>query len=112
MNTYYFTFPFKDEHCFITLTANQLANSLLYHHDDVLDFCCNNGEENKINHSFIGPDGRKYETEFRTSKLLNIYYGEGEGDDEGYLVEKDVPYMLLKIKDKNGKELYNLTDNI
>ena len=42
--------------------------------------------------------------------MLNICYG--EGDDEGYIVEKDVLYMLLKIKDKNGKELYNLTDNI
>ena len=110
MNTYYFTFPFKDEHCFITLTANQLANSLLYHSDDVLDFCCNNGEENQINHSFNGPDGRKYYAELGTSKMLNICYG--EGDDEGYIIEKDVPYMLLKIKDKNGKELYNLTDNI
>ena len=110
MNKYYFTFPFMGEYQFITLTANQLANSLLYHSDDVFDFCCNSGEENKIWHEFCGPGDKRYGTELRDSKTLNIYHG--EGDDEGFVIEEDVPYMLLKVEDKDGKVLYNLTNNI
>ena len=112
MNIYYITFQFKGEFEFIKLTANQLANSVIGHNDSVLNAVCDethNGTQ-EFGTMFYGNDHTPYYASFEQPGKLSVYL---DNDDGGALVEKDVPWLLLKIEDdSNGIEIYNLTDDI
>jgi hypothetical protein len=42
--------------------------------------------------------------------MVSVY--EKEEDGGGYLVEGDIPWLILKIEDKDGNVVYKLTDFI
>ena len=109
MNKYYVTFLFKGDYHFVNFTANQLANATLSHGDDLSDFLFNTEGQNFT--ATIWHDNKEYEVVFslKGAKMLSVYDTEENG---GYLVEGDIPWLLLKVEDKNGDTVYRLTDFI
>lgn len=112
MNKYCITFPFQGEYHFAYLTANQLANAVLPHTDDILDFICNNDGEDFC--YSISVKNKQYEVVFTPDKpqYVNVYYTYDEnGEKGGKLVEKEIPWLLVTIE-KNKEIVYNLGDNV
>lgn len=120
MNKYYIAFPFMGAFQYITFTANEIANEVVKQGDDVLEALENAGQAPL--HIIYGEKGKQYEVTFAYGNphKLNVYeyisderYDDPEYDgDGGYIVEKDIPYILLKIEDSDGKVIYNLTEHI
>lgn len=111
MNVYHITFPFLGEFEFIKMTANQLANSVIDKYDGILDAICDeayNGTQ-EFGVTFYGNDHNPYYASFEQPGKLSIYL---DNEDGRTLVEKDVPWLLLKIEDSNGNDIYNLTNDI
>ena len=112
MNKYYIGFFFKGFFETVVFTAEQLANSVIGDTDDITDFICD--EDNQYHgvefNSYI--DNKMYTADFVEPKVLNIYYGDNNDENDGFIVEKDVPWVLLKVENKDSNVVYNLTDNI
>lgn len=102
MNKYTFAILFKGDWYTLHFTANQLANSAIDHSDDILDWCCEDDEQN-FGKYFTGRDGVKYEASFENPNKLSIFDGKTDK-----LIEKNVPCLLLKVEDGNGKMLYSV----
>lgn len=111
MNKYYFTFVFKGNFEFATFTANQLANSVLGRTDDILDFVCDEEEVEPsiFSSEFRASDDENYSASWEEPTKLSIYDSDANG---GCLIEKNVPWILLKVVNKEGKVIYNLSDNV
>ena len=112
MNKYCLAFPFMGEYQFAYFNANQLANAVLPCTEDVLDFKCENEGED-FNYR-IHVKGKEYDVTFTTDKphCVNIYDAFNEdGELGGYIVEKEIPWLLIKIE-KNGETLYNLGEYV
>lgn len=109
MNKYYVAFLFKGEYHFANFTANQLANATLPHGDDMSDFLFHTEGQNFT--SIIYHEGKEYEVVFSLNgaRMLSVYDTEENG---GYIVQGDIPWLLLKIEDKDGNTVYKLTDFI
>lgn len=110
MNKYTFTFPFKGDYHYVHMTANQLANGILNSSDDILEFIWDNegqGFEQRIH-----ADGKEYVVTFahNNTKCFNVYDVEDDLGG-GYIVERDIPWLLLKIE-QGDTEIYNLADNL
>lgn len=118
MRTYIVTFPFKGNYHFVSFTDEMLANSVMTASDEayydllfVNDNAYQNGGEN---HGFFCEkiyDGGYYTVEFnlKNPHAFNIY----ESEEENYLiVEENVPWCLLKVKDENKEAIYNISDNL
>lgn len=103
MNKYTFTILFNNHWYFLKFTANQLANSVLPHDDDILEWVCPDNDQN-FGVVFKGVDGVEYEATWEEPGKLSIYINDGK------LVRKNIPFLLLKVEDKNGEELYNIND--
>jgi hypothetical protein len=111
MNIYVITFPFKGTYHFIEMTANQLANGFIEHTDDFLSFTVDNEETQGFYKTFdVYIDGKNhhYGIEIANCGQLNIY----DDEDDGTIVEKNVLWQVIKIKDKQNNERYNITDNL
>ena len=112
MNKYVIAFPFQGEYQFAYLNANQLANAVLPCTEDILDFKCEN-EGQDFNYR-IYVKGKEYDVTFTTDKphCVNIYDAfDDDGELGGYIVEKEIPWLLVKVE-KNGENLYMLSDNV
>lgn len=110
VNKYYATFPFKGEYQYITFDSNQLANEVLSNTDDILEFKCETDGQYFIQQ--IYHDGKAYDVTFGSEPHFVSVYNPEDLEDEtlaGYIVEKDIPWMLLKIE-QNKEEKYNITD--
>lgn len=112
MNKYYVTFLFKGDYHFVNFTANQLANAVLPCGDDMSDFLFHT--DGQIFTAYIWHKGIEYEVVFSLNgaKMVSVYEKEEEDGGGGYLVEGDIPWLLLKVEDKNGDTVYRLTDFI
>ena len=44
--------------------------------------------------------------DFSDVSKLNVY------DEEDSLVEEEIPFLVLKVKNSNGETIYNIVDNI
>jgi hypothetical protein len=108
MNKYYFAFLFKGKFEFVSFTSVQLANSVLPKFDDILNAVCLDDDQ-VFMQSFIAEDSLEYNASWEQPGKLSIYQSDKDG---GVLVEKDVPFLLLKITNKEGKVIYNLSDNV
>lgn len=104
MNTYTATFLFKGEYHFVSFTSDMLANNAIME-DDFNDYKFSKDYQYfdyKIYHK-----GKEYMVNFNFSnvKHFNVY------DDEDMLVEKEIPYIVLKVENDEGV-VYNIVDNI
>ena len=112
MNKYYIGFFFKDYFETVTFNANQLANTVIGETDDIINFMCDEDEQYHGSNFTSFVDDKIYVADFNKPTKLNIYYGDNNDENDGFIVEENVPWILLKIEDENGKDLYVLTDNI
>lgn len=112
MNKYYITFLFKNQWQFVDFTANQLANAILDSTDDIADFIFESKEQ-YFEKTIYAENGERYQVVFsiKNPRTVSVYYPE-DHETEGTLVEADIPWLLLKVEDEKGKELYNLTHYI
>lgn len=110
MNKYVITFPFKGEYQYVYMTANQLANGVLNSTDDILEFVWDNEGQGFEQRIYV--NGKEYDVTFahKNPKCVNIYDVEEDGES-GHIVERDIPWLLLKIE-QGDKIIYNLTDNL
>lgn len=124
-NIYYLAFKYKQNVNVVKVTANQMANELLGHTDDIQDLKWNHEREKNefgINDqgftTHLWFDGNEYVIEFADDPhFFNIYqYVKDEEDpNEWYgenIVAKDVPWICIKIEDEDGNEIYNLENVI
>jgi hypothetical protein len=109
MRRYYVTFPFKGEYHFITLTERQLANAVATNNIELPDFMCGNKEEDLD--EIIHVKGEKYVVGFGydSPSTVNVY--EYKEDGSGFVIERDIPYLLTKVTD-DDKEIYNIGNDI
>lgn len=115
MNTYTITFPFRGEFFFVDITADQIANALFDSIEELTDFIYEDKEryfEKEFYHQ-----GEKFIVTFGygTTKSLNIFTPESDNTEdfeEGTLVERDIPFLLVKVVDGDKKTIYTLSDNV
>lgn len=109
MRKYTITFPFKGEYQFLTLTAKQLANALVTKNIDMPDFMLDN--ENEDLNEIITVKGKKYVVGFGyfDPSTVNVY--EYEDDFSGTVIDRNVPYLLMKIEENNNV-LYDISDDL
>ena len=117
VNVYVITFPFKGGYMEVKVDANYIANHFIacggdyeFPYDDELcppvSFRMFEEEFNQ----YID-----YEVEIKNDGTLNVAYPstwDDEHDDlVGNYVEKDIPWLLLKVENKSVmKDIYNVTD--
>lgn len=119
MNKYYITFPFRGDYVFAVLTANMLANNFIEvggaSYNFIIEedgqfydkeFEIKNPETNKI-------EKCQFEFSHKNSDYVNVYYSNHNEDENiaGTIIEKDIPWLLLKVVNNEGKELYNINDD-
>lgn len=109
MNRYYVTFLFKGEYQFVNFDANQLANAVLPKGDDLSDFMYR--DKKQYFTGTIWHNSTEYEVVFslRGANCLSVYNTEENG---GYLVEGDIPWLVLKIENGDGDVVYDITKYI
>lgn len=111
MNKYTIAFPFQGEYQYVYITANQMANAVLDKTDDILDFRLNNYGQDFEQRLTINK--KEYDVTFNNDnpRYFNVYDVDEEGLG-GTLIEKNIPWLLLKIEDDKKNELYNLNDYV
>lgn len=105
MNTYTAIFLFQGEYHFVSFNSNMLANNAVMEDDFWETKWETPGEY--FNHKIYVKGGREYTVNFNFSdvKHFNVY------DEEDTLVEKEIPFMVLKVENENGL-LYDINENI
>ena len=109
MREYLLTFPFKGEYHFISVTANQLANAVTTKTIDMPEFMV--GDDNEDLNMTIHMNGEKYIVGFGYGDPSTVNVYEYEEDGGGFVIERNIPYLLTKITD-NGAEIYNIGNDI
>ena len=116
MNKYTLAFPFMGEFHFITLNANQFANEAVPHGEDVFDFFEQNpGQE--MDCKIYGKGNEQFSVEFCYNDIshLNVYRISDDENIDGTIVQGDgekIPWLLVKIEDEDGNNLYGLSDYV
>lgn len=105
MNKYYITFYFKDEFRQIVMTANQLANSIIGDSDDLFNFKYKNTTD--APYVTFRVNGEGFDACFTSNGKLNIALTE-----TGDIIEKDIPWRVLMIKDNKDNVIYNITTDL
>ena len=105
MNYYTATFPFKGDFQFVTFNSDMLANNAVMKDDfNAYEF----NHKGQYFDEKIWHEGKEYSVNFNFSDVskFNVY------DEEDSLVEGEIPFLVLKVKNDNGETIYNIVDNI
>ena len=114
MNTYFITFPFRGKYVFVKANANMLANKFIEIGDACYDFTINKGQYcDEVfyvkNNATNEMEEFQFEFNFKNPETVNVCYSDKYDDDKaGHIIEKNIPWLLLKVEDENKKELYNI----
>ena len=124
MNLYKGTFYFDGSWQFFEFTANMLANASLECTDDIADFMFDEDDKTQsMMYRIYGNNGKEYDVVFSSNpryvSVYNIEKFDEDGEetpDSGRLVEKDIPWLLLEVFNKDeyncDKTVYSLLDYI
>ena len=107
MNKYKAIFYFDDRWVPFEFNSNQLANASLPDDDDILSFRCgNDGQDLEVVKRVNGKD---YAIVFspNNTNCVHVYNVETEEND-GLLVQGDIPWLLLQVIDKDKNVLYDI----
>lgn len=114
-NKYTVGFCFQGRFEYVSFTANQMANIFIYNvsqDESILDM---NSEYEQWFGEEFSRGGEKYKVTFAIGNPLKFNVYRLSEDDE-FLVEENISYMLLKItridEHRCEKEMYNITDNL
>lgn len=110
MNRYYVTFVFQGGHYFVNFSANRLANELLGDTDDIAEFKYQSNPSQYEPMSFRAKDGHEYDVDFTIGNpyALSVY----NPADNGFVVEKDIPWQIIKVTNEDGEKIFDITDEI
>lgn len=112
INHYYVAFPFKDEYQYTDFNANMIANEITAHNNEA----AMDSTGLQYFYSRFSYKNKNYAVTFSyyTPKTFNIYELSlnSDGEEEESIVERDVPWILLKITDGDDNILYNVTECI
>lgn len=109
MNIYSIAFPFDGEYFYANFDANMIANHVLMDMcgDYLADLCT---EHNQWFDFTFTHKNSKYKATFSIyGNTISVY--ELSDDDDENLVEKDIPYHVIKITNKD-EVIYNIADLI
>ena len=115
-NEYTIAFPYKGVYMEVKVNANYLANRFISLSADY-DFPYDEEFNEFPTFKLFDDKLNKYvdmEIEFNANGTINIAYSSTMEDYElrGSYVEKDVPYLLLKVTNKDFKDdIYNVTND-
>ena len=115
MKTFKVTFPFRGHYHFVEFTSDMIANDIMCGNDEVYSDIVYD-EDNKSKEYFeaeIYEGGERFIVGFGcfgNSKVFNVY--EYEEDGGGTVVEKDIPWCLLKVTDEDDKTIYDICDEL
>lgn len=124
MNIYYLAFKYKGDVNVVKVTANELANELLGHTDDIIEFQLGIDKELKDSQYFYQKlyiVDQDYVVEFSDKNPGAFTICECEEEESidgqksvyaGTIIEPEVPWICIKIEDDKGNELYNLGKEI
>ena len=111
---YYVTFFFKNIFHFVNFTAEQIANEMLGDGEDIMHYLFD--KENRHFMTVIHDDsGKEYDVTFgyNDPRFFNVFTKSENDEEDGILVEKNIPWQVVKIVDENTKEtVYRITDYI
>lgn len=116
VNKYFITFPFKGDYIQLTIDANYLANRFISY-DAEYDFPYDEELFPAPCFKMYDVETKQYinfEIEVKFNGTLNVAYPSSMEDDNlaGTYIEKDVPYLLLKVNnDEIKNDIYNVTEN-
>ena len=117
VNEYMITFPFRGDYMTVTIDANFIANHFITRGADY-DFPYDEELFSIPTFRIFEQEFNKYidyEIEIKDEGKLNVAYPskwEEREDLEGSYVEKDIPYLLLKVTNKYVKnDIYNVTED-
>lgn len=112
---YSVAFPFMGEYFYCDIPANYFADKIA--NDLMGDSMADSLSEHKgwFEYRFEF-DGKSYMATFSydSAKLFNVFETDGDHETDDYdetLVDKDIPYIVLKVK-QNNVELYNVCECI
>lgn len=117
INHYYVAFPFKGEYQYTDFNANMIANEFMrYNNDAAMESILDDTTGLQYFYSRFSYHGKNYVATFSyyTPKTFNIYELslDENGEETETIVERDVPWILLKITDGDENILYNVTECI
>lgn len=114
-NRYVVGFCFEGHFEYTSFTANQMSNMFIYNvsqDECILDM---NSEHEQWFGEEFSRGGQKYKVTFAIGNPLKFNVYRLSEDDE-FLVEENIPYMLMKIvqigENRRETEMYNVTDNL
>jgi hypothetical protein len=107
MNKYKAIFYFDGRWVPIEFNSNQLANASLPDDDDILTFRCGNDGQDFETIKRI--NGKDYVIVFspHNPNCVHVYNVETEEDD-GLLVQANIPWLLLQVIGKDDNILYDI----
>lgn len=107
MNNYYLAFKYKNDVNIIKVSANELANELLGGTDDILDFKYDG--EYKESQAFSKKMyicGNEYVVDLDSDNIGHVILSDAEGN----IVEKNIPWICLRIEDSFGQIIYDISN--
>jgi hypothetical protein len=117
VNEYMITFPFKGVYMIVTIDANYIANHFITQGADY-DFPYDEELCPPVTFRVFEDEFNQYvdyEIEFEDDGKLNVAYPGQWNEHEdlaGSYVEKNIPWLLLKVENKSVmKDIYNVTDD-
>ena len=113
MNIFKVTFPFKGHYHFVQFTDEMIANNIMCQDDEAYaDIVYDEDGEEKKKYF----EGKIYEQGeyivtfgYNNSKVMNVYKRDDEDEE---LIERDIPWCLLKVEDEEGNTIYNTCDEL
>lgn len=117
INHYYVAFPFKDEYQYTDFNSNMLANKIAtLGNESAIDSVLDDTTGLQYFYSRFSYHDKNYVVTFSydTAKTFNIYelLLDENGEETETIVERDIPWILLKITDGDENNLYNVTECI
>ena len=115
MNTYKVTFPFRGEYYFTQFTSDMLVNVMMARKDEAyadVVYSDDNEKNERYFEDTIWADGKKYTVTFALYDVekFNVYECDEDGDES--LVEKDIPWCMVKVVDDDNFDVYSVTEHI
>jgi outer membrane protein assembly factor BamE (lipoprotein component of BamABCDE complex) len=115
MNTYFITFPFRGIFHFIKVNANMLANRFLEAYGSSYDFTFDEGQFYNKTFSSINPETKQEEilqVEFDKNDTVTVFHYNDNPNEKlaGSIIEKDIPWLLLKVENDEGEIIFDIND--
>lgn len=115
MNTYKVTFPFRGKYYFTQFTSDMLVNVMMARQDEAyadVVYSDDNEKNERYFEDTIWADGKKYTVTFALHDVEKFNVYECDEDYDETLVEKNIPWCMVKVVDGDNVNVYSVTEYI